>query len=633
MFFGVFQLGPVQRFISCSRKLQDLWSSSYLLSFLSCEAMAAVLRRGGEIIYPSLEDQPLFSYVWRLGEEGKKPWECPPSDQELMPTLPNRFVCKLTSETVISCGILAEAEKTVRNTFAEFARKVKQEIEGKIKLCWIWEEIWNRQIEGFLEIYWVISPLNSENYVKSYQQAENLFGARKAVRDFNQTGEPGYKCTLCGLRQPLHHSPSAVVGRGEVRKFWNEMRRAMGYRFREGEHLCAVCTLKRLMPQYIFGLKAEFPSTSSMAVADFVWDVMERYRADETSFKKGDRDIIEDFVKKARNVRRQAGLDFDVKPLPRIERLAGGMPVLEKLSKLDGDWLINDTYTTLLRREEVDSAAITEAMKSLDLLVSRVDEVLKRQGLPRSSGPSKYYAIFQMDGDDMGDRIAKCRTEDEHREFSRSVSGFPLEGAIPIVEGKHLGKVIYFGGDEGIAMVSIGHLLPVLEECREEFQRRVGATASVGAVIAHHKQPLFQVLDGVRGALNTIKMRGKKGFCIALMKRSGDLSYGIAKWEYSGLKVIPLLQELVESYRKGWISRRWYHRLAMERLGLEGELDLAWAEIGRLVRRSADERGMPPSRIKDLVDGLRTLFVKLGDLTSFIALMDIAAFIAAGGGA
>ena len=56
------QLGPVQEFISQARSTRDLWSGSFLLSWL----MASGLRRLSElagpdaVIFPSLHGQPLF---------------------------------------------------------------------------------------------------------------------------------------------------------------------------------------------------------------------------------------------------------------------------------------------------------------------------------------------------------------------------------------------------------------------------------------------------------------------------------------------------------------------------------------------------------------------------------------------
>jgi len=118
--FGIFQIGPVQEFITCAKKTQDFWSGSYLLSYLNCVAIDTVVQNCGEvkdvIIYPSLEEQPLFEYVQELRKNNRKPWENNPKENQLRPTIPNRFVCKISKEE--GPKILQQAEKAVNTTFS-----------------------------------------------------------------------------------------------------------------------------------------------------------------------------------------------------------------------------------------------------------------------------------------------------------------------------------------------------------------------------------------------------------------------------------------------------------------------------------------------------------------------------------
>ena len=44
--FLSFSLGPVQSFIASARTVRDLWTGSYLLSFLTFEAMRPILEKG-----------------------------------------------------------------------------------------------------------------------------------------------------------------------------------------------------------------------------------------------------------------------------------------------------------------------------------------------------------------------------------------------------------------------------------------------------------------------------------------------------------------------------------------------------------------------------------------------------------
>lgn len=105
--FLLFQLGPVQEFIAQARSTRDLWSGSYLLSWLMAHAMKAVSDQIGPdtIIYPNLRGNPLFDWLNRntlkkacfdtsmnyfdsVTRDNKTAFET----LVLTPTLPNRFL-------------------------------------------------------------------------------------------------------------------------------------------------------------------------------------------------------------------------------------------------------------------------------------------------------------------------------------------------------------------------------------------------------------------------------------------------------------------------------------------------------------------------------------------------------------
>ena len=61
------QIGPVQDFIAQARSTRDLWSGSYLLSWLMTAGLKALSGEIGPdaVVFPNLRGQPLFDLQWR----------------------------------------------------------------------------------------------------------------------------------------------------------------------------------------------------------------------------------------------------------------------------------------------------------------------------------------------------------------------------------------------------------------------------------------------------------------------------------------------------------------------------------------------------------------------------------------
>jgi CRISPR-associated protein Cmr2 len=137
-----------------------------------------------------------------------------------------------------------------------------------------------------------------------------------------------------------------------------------------------------------------------------------------------------------------------------------------------------------------------------------------------------------------------------------------------VVEMEHLGKLIYAGGDDVLAMLPVADMLSCIERLRHAYSGTVpedeakdwselrkepkalhckggfaylnrrlmrmmgrNATASCGAVIAHHQAPLSAVLRELREAEKRAKTEGgRDAFSITVIKRSGGALHLTAKW-------------------------------------------------------------------------------------------------------
>jgi len=173
--FLLFHLGPVQDFIAQARSTRDLWSGSYLLSWLTAHAIRTVTDTVGPdtVIFPALAGQPLFDLLHRDrlyeklkyasgdGREDQTLWQRLGLDRRvaeiLTPSLPNRFLALVPAD---------QAEELARK--AEEA--VHAELEKIGQYCWAWlnreglivrDEWCTRffgQIERFPKIAWQVCP-------------------------------------------------------------------------------------------------------------------------------------------------------------------------------------------------------------------------------------------------------------------------------------------------------------------------------------------------------------------------------------------------------------------------------------------------------------------------------------------
>ncbi len=172
-----------------------------------------------------------------------------------------------------------------------------------------------------------------------------------------------------------------------------------------------------------------------------------------------------------------------------------------------------------------------------------------------------------------------------HLAISAALNDFALHVVPEVVEREHRGRLIYAGGDDVLAMVPVADLLSIMPRLREaysggsddaatveqddsnseqdDYWQRVrhsgklackdgfarlpsrrgrpsrlmrmmgkGATASCGAVVAHHQTPLGFVLRELREAEKRAKTEGgRDAFSITVLKRSGGSLRFTDKWD------------------------------------------------------------------------------------------------------
>lgn len=519
-------------------------------------------------------------------------------------------------------------------------------------------------------------------YGPLYELAERGLGSRKASFLFDATEEPGFKCSLCGTREALHDSDKASYP--ALKEFWERLSRAGGL---EGqilpkgrEKLCAVCLTKRLSSKFYFeglGVESRFSSTSTVAVSSFLCHVAEKVASGNESL----REAMDEFVDSLSRYAEAVKIDTHSSPCAKAMSSCGKAGIAD-LARLDGDWFFEETYAEDYQCRQIGIEESDELPKDkADLLRETKRSLRKFLGAALENGiraPAKYFAVLFMDGDQMGrwlsgesapklldtlhEKLAsnpekelheKMRPHLEkqrplapslHSAISRSLADFALNVARHVVEARHAGKLVYAGGDDVIALVTLEDLLDVLHELQllfsgiddgESFQNgnvrsgsgfvQIGsrlhmamgekATASIGVAVAHHKHPLSHVLQEARKMEKFAKNKlGRAAFAIGVLKHSGSATVVGAKWRLpetarnGSLWTIPCLKRVHSCFTNEAtaLSAKAGYQVAGESIIGALEPDAQRVELKRIIARhlSVEEPSQKEKTLDEVCENL-----------------------------
>ena len=623
----LFTITPVQKFITTARKTEDLWLGSYILSHLNATAIQQIdAKEGVNIIYPSIENVSPFEF-----------WQ---NTDITLPSFPNLFLAmseKLSIDELthtmryVEAAVQCEFEKMARHGVEIFVKTVDKGTWNNTYA----DQLFKKQIKHFFELYWVVSGSGGEAYKKWYAQTGTRLASIKNCRAFDQVDESGRKCSLCGEREIFHN------GKGDPMKWWRQFAQRRAKYCRQDEALCTVCLTKRLAGEY-FGKKhpeirdLTFQSTSEVATADFKLQVAEAAEATE-KYKK--------FVKSVQALRNanDKPLEATVNPVRKLEEI-------QKIGNVDGDWLFEESFSehNLERDHGINKKAQTEQKEGISQCDDLRRDLVKKIGLD----PSRYFAVIVLDGDGMGETISRAEDWEAHTAISSELNKY-TKAVRQIVDTDYLGKLIYAGGDDVLALANLSDLLEILCRLRWDFpnlngQKNQASTASAGVCIAHCKVPLGDVLNRARAMEQKAKsVDGKNALGIALLKHSGNISQTVFKWKYKvedakNIDMIKVSQNLVELIQTGKVSKKFIYtfRDVFTRLtDRNGNLelpDIVESELKRLIRRATSEKVRLDAEIQQRIDksveDLTTILAnRLIKFDDFICLLEIINFIARGG--
>lgn len=491
-------------------------------------------------------------------------------------------------------------------------------------------ETWQHLAGGYaLEQGWFYRPNPGALYPALHELLERTLAAAKSVRAFGPTEERGWRCSLTGEAEWISTDQTQLALPPGQRKDTVWARAAGQHGIRAGEHLSALPMLKRLWPAlFAESIQAQVGgeriaryvvSTHTMALASAIKAAAgrgvappEAMRGERVALPRGlaaelRRSGLTAWAEVPGWLEAESEADEAARRRGELARLLGGSKP--------------DTYYGLLLMDGDDMGGWLGAASGKAPLVSSSFHPTLRQRLDaRFDGDSRFAAYANS---------RRAPNPAWHMAISQALNHFALELAPEIVEREHLGKLIYAGGDDVLAMLATSDLLRAAAWLRAAYSgvdpAKVGAsatanmridrlangwarhagrvlrlmgdqaTASAGLVIAHHQAPLSGVLRELRAAERRAKaLAGKNAWSLAVVKRGGGALYVTAHWG----EPLRLFDALRGFLARDEVSRRAAYHVAEWLHDVPADAGLAATMLGYQMERQC--RGEAAGQAREL---------------------------------
>src|SRR5690606_2120885 len=268
------------------------------------------------------------------------------------------------------------------------------------------DALWNEQIDDFLEFTASWLPLG--DYAKTRRELEQAIAGRKLLRDFDpwiQGRGNVPKSSLDGARESVLLPPRQRASD-----------KARRYRIADGEQLDAVGLVKRAG-----GEPDQFVPVVNVALASWLERASQVAKAEFAALTN---------ACVAAGVSRVARTD-----LPCVQPFA-----------FDGSVLLPSRWRSVFDEQGLQGDSEAWGRQHVRPLFSKLPE------------PYPYVVCLVADGDRMGRAIGDLGSADAHRAFSKALAGF-ADSARDVVEQQHRGALVYAGGDDVLAFVSLPEAL------------------------------------------------------------------------------------------------------------------------------------------------------------------------------
>ncbi|MDO5675302.1 MAG: type III-B CRISPR-associated protein Cas10/Cmr2 [bacterium] len=405
-------------------------------------------------------------------------------------------------------------------------------------------------VDAFAQAYGQSAQTTARLYGATHTLAQSLLAAAKMKPNRLRKEQQGEKCPLCGEHEVLHDFAQAgETSAGEygkaVRHFWDSVREKKNAedsfaQIGESERLCAVCTIKRFLPRVmswsgnkeeilakVFRDADKFPSTTEMAARLYlqrltgkVTITREEYPHLVDALHQAESETADDERSQAMQAIIKEGKDKDIRFTDRDKYYALLLMDGDKMGDLINGQTLSATWHDVLHPD--------------------------------------LQARFQQRDFQPASALRGCMNEKRllnpalHAAISDGLNSFARYGVAPVVE-RLQGRLIYAGGDDVCAILPLDAALDAADAIRKAYTMGFVRYSTDGAeelpgtstpdgsklglhlgkaekisisaaiVLAHHKEPLREVLRDAHRVLDGIakERASRNALAIRLKKRSG----------------------------------------------------------------------------------------------------------------
>jgi CRISPR-associated protein Cmr2 len=486
-------------------------------------------------------------------------------------------------------------------------------------------------------------------YPAIHELLDRVAAAAKSVRPFAPLEQVGYRSSLNGEREWLTLEKKQLCVYRPEDTLWTRLSDEKPGWIKSGENLDALNMLKRL-----------WPTLFSEWVGNVLGNKLDRYVVSTHTLALAV--SLNRWLTHPGNITPElrAELESD-----RAQRTALPCCLLNKLYRLEGTSFFEDVKLVCSNLPGLlDSYKEREEEDRVDQLEKRIrDEIFDGQkpeayygmilfdgdhmGAWLAGNEKKYQQKFGdcwhpairasvekrfKDNPKLKSYVDELRPPSpaRHRAISESLNNFSRQVARIVVEDCYKGKLIYAGGDDLMAFVCVDDLLPAMTLLRllysgkpipgwleqKNIESSKGylrlknrlvltmgerATASCGAIVAHHQTPLSHVLRELRDAESQAKNAGgRDAFSLKILKRGGGAIGITDRWFSVNTKgAAELLFRLVKLFSRQEISRRAVYNSVtwLNQMEVSPNADMLKASLAhQFKQQGADDDGIITTR-------------------------------------